>query len=80
MDGGWMDGWMDGWVGGLIYQSLLSYHCSFSYAHRYLGHNRLRSIPDDALDKCQLETLDLSFNRLGAPPRALAHSSSIGDL
>ena len=68
-----MGGWVDRWWAILIV-------LSFSYAHRYLGDNRLTSIPDDALEECQLEVLDLSFNRLSAPPRALAHSSSIGDL
>ena len=79
---GWVDGWVDGWMGGWVGLILpfIIVSCSFSLACRYLGSNRLRSLPDDALDKCQLETLDLSFNHLSAPPGALAHTVSIVDL
>ena len=77
--GGWVGGWMDGWMGGIDLPFIIV-SCSFSLACRYLGSNRLRSLPDDALDKCQLETLDLSFNHLSAPPGALAHTVSIVDL
>ena len=77
-----MDGWVGGWVGGCVGGCVGGFivSCSFSLACRYLGSNGLRSIPDDALDKCQLETLDLSFNHLSAPPGALAHTVSIVDL